>query len=132
MRTFPIGVGEPSDLLVQTLVIDLVWDASVPGRASVGLGEAQAAVAIWLMDRAGFGERFGEGPLGDLVAAADSPLAFGNNIPESSVARSPDRQAAIDVAAARFAALDAAAQQAWLAANWQALRAGSLTLDDLP
>lgn len=38
----------------------------------------------------------------------------------------------IPAAAERFAALEPAEQRAWLEANWDALRTGELTLDDLP
>lgn len=41
-------------------------------------------------------------------------------------------QAQMDAALERFAALPAAEQRAWLEANWAALRAGDLSLDDLP
>ncbi len=41
-------------------------------------------------------------------------------------------QSTMDAARERFAALPAAEQRAWLEANWDALRAGDLTLDDLP
>jgi len=41
-------------------------------------------------------------------------------------------QAQIDAATERFLELDPAARQAWLTANWADLRAGLLTLEDMP
>jgi hypothetical protein len=41
-------------------------------------------------------------------------------------------EAEIDAAVARFAALTPDEQQAWLEANWDALRAGEITLDEMP
>lgn len=41
-------------------------------------------------------------------------------------------QPRMDAARARFAALPEAEQRAWLEANWDALRAGELALEDLP
>lgn len=41
-------------------------------------------------------------------------------------------QSEVDAAAERFAALSPGEQRAWLEANWDALRAGELTLGDLP
>jgi hypothetical protein len=65
---------------------------------------AQDAISIWLADQAGFG------PDLDNFHGVDT---------------------AID-AAKRFSALDPAQQRAWLEANFTALQAGQLTLEDLP
>jgi hypothetical protein len=66
---------------------------------------AQDAIAMWLVEQAGF---------------EDEALPF-LGVPV-------EIEAAVD----RFAALDPAAQRAWLEANFAALRAGELTLEDLP
>ncbi len=130
MRTFPIeaDVGARTDVTAQTVVVDLVWNTSTPGSRAADLGDAQVAMAIWLLNRAGF-----DGRLEDVLAAADrSSGSFGGDPTGANAAASARDQAAIDAAVARFAALDPVAQRAWLEANWADLRAGSLTLDDLP
>ena len=130
MRTFPIeaDVGAQPYLAAQTVVLDLVRDRSARGGGAAGLGDAQAALAIWLLDRAGF-----DGRLEDVTLTADRSLVPPGSNPAGAEADAAARQrSAIDAAVARFAALDAAAQRAWLGANWADLRAGSLTLDDLP
>ncbi len=130
MRTFPIeaDVGVRPDVTAQTVVVDLVWDTSTLGSRAAGLGDAQAAMAIWLMDRAGF-----DGRLEDVLAAADRSLgAFGGHPSGANADASARDRSAIDAAVARFAALDPVAQRAWLESNWADLRAGSLALDDLP
>jgi hypothetical protein len=66
--------------------------------------QAQDAISIWLADQAGFG------PGLDDFEGVDAAIA----------------------AAKRFGALDPAQQQAWLEANFTALQAGQLTLEDLP
>ena len=130
MRTFPIeaDVGAGPGVIAQTVVVDLVQDTSTRGSRAAGLGDAQAAMAIWLLDRAGF-----DGRLEEILAAANRSLgAFGGAPPGANADASGRDRSAIDAAVARFAALDLAAQRAWLEANWADLRAGSLTLDDLP
>ena len=44
----------------------------------------------------------------------------------------PQTEAAVSAAARRFAALSASARHAWLAAHLTALRAGKVTLAQLP
>lgn len=67
-----------------------------------GLSDAQLVIARWMVER------------------ADMSYPFEPAAP------------AIDAAVDRFAALSPDAQRAWLEANWDALRAGTLTLEDLP
>jgi len=52
--------------------------------------------------------------------------------PEYDEAELAAFQPQFNAVVARFAALPAAAQRAWLEANWDELRAGTLTLEDLP
>lgn len=82
----------------------------VPPVPRVSGGDARAAIARWLRLRIG---RAPEGPYSRNCLARsgqDTPCA----------------------AADRFAALDSAAQHAWLIAHFADLRAGRLTLEDLP
>jgi hypothetical protein len=55
-----------------------------------------------------------------------------DNGPGSAGLSTPTQQAQIIVAAAKFAALPSATRDAWLAANLTALKAGTITLAQLP
>ena len=107
---------------------------------------SQLVILYWLAERAGIGEPSGWSR--DDVFANGNPAewAFGYpseapqtrqesehaywfEIDEAVLAAS---QAEIEAAVNRFAALAPDAQRAWLEQNWDALRAGALTLDDLP
>ncbi|MFL5758811.1 MAG: hypothetical protein ACJ789_03685 [Thermomicrobiales bacterium] len=79
-------------------------DQDMPSDGPSDAMQAQDAISIWLADQAGFG------------AGLDN-------------FRGVDAAA---VAAERFADLDPAQQRAWLEANFTALQAGQLSLEDLP
>lgn len=93
----------PGPFVVQHAVADLVHE---PGT---DLNDAQVAIAIWLLDRAG------ESKLG-------LQFFLGRGQPEAE----------ITAAVERFSALSPDAQRAWLAAHYQDLRAGDIAIDDLP
>jgi hypothetical protein len=103
------------DLEVDTIVWQLV---SAPSEGSeVGAAtEAQAALALWLVRQAG-----------DLPATSGTSAAG-----SSAVGSAAAMERRINAAAERFAALDPGQQRAWLAANYSALRAGELALDEMP
>jgi hypothetical protein len=95
------------------------------------LNPAQSAIASWLMDQSGLEWSTAMGVL-------FPPVNEGTPIKEAvdSGMMAPDEAddllAQIELAADRFGALTPEAQHAWLEANFAALRAGDLTLDDLP
>lgn len=107
---------------------------------------SQLAILYWLADRAGIGMPSGWSG-GDVFAIGNpDEWAFGYpsevpqvrhedeysirfEIDEAALAAS---QAEIEAAADRFATLPEVDQRAWLEANWDALRAGKLTLDEWP
>jgi hypothetical protein len=93
----------PGDSAVAFAAFDLVHEQGTD------LNPAQLAIAHWLMGRVG-------------EDASAVPGLFGVGPPDTVVTS----------AAARFAALPAAEQHAWLEENFSALRAGKLTLADLP
>lgn len=104
---FRYGVGffTAYDLALQ---LTRTWSPSA--RYEVG-GEAQMALEIWLMQRAGYAPDCGDG------------TAAGNSVEYA--------QRPCD-AARRFAALAPDAQGAWLTQHYADLRAGKLRLEDLP
>jgi hypothetical protein len=107
---------------------------------------SQLAILYWLAERAGIGTPSGWS--GDDIFATGNPdeWAFGypSEVPqelhetansmrfEIDDAALMAQQADIESAADRFGALPETDQRAWLEANWDELRAGTLTLDDLP
>jgi len=78
------------------------------------MSDAEMVIVGWLLDEAG--------------ANPGMLLHIGPRYQASAVARQQDIEKAID----RFSALPPEQQHAWLEANWDALRAGELTLKDLP
>jgi hypothetical protein len=114
--TLGIMVGERRDIVLATAASGLVIDpASMPTeRASA----AQVAIGRWLMLRAGVSEQWRH--LWLMPASARDLMLTDPLFAE------------IDAAVLRFAALDAAAQRAWLERHFADLRAGRVTLDDLP
>lgn len=94
---------------------------------------SQLVIMAWLFERSGPslpGGSFFGWPSEITVETQD----YGNGM----MGVGPDEEALaafqpqMDAALQRFAALPEAEQRAWLEANWAALRAGELTLDDLP
>jgi hypothetical protein len=82
------------------------------------LTPAQSAIAVWLLHQAGWG------PLHDFEIPACLPTGT------SALSRPIDP--ATLLAADRFAAMTPDEQHTWLTTNIAALRAGSLSLEDLP
>lgn len=72
------------------------------------------AIGVWLMQQSGARPTFF--------------LPWGTTSQEQIISREEALQEAVD----RFAALSSGEQRAWLEANWDALRAAELTLEDLP
>ena len=95
--------------------------AAVNGLSDVfaGVPPAQAAIAVWLLRQAGWE------PTAAFVVG--TCLAF-NSFAEAHARIEPETLRAAD----RFGALPPEEQRAWLEANLAALRAGELTLEDLP
>lgn len=77
-------------------------DSIFPPDGHKGISNVQQVISMWLVERAGM------------------PFPYRSDDP------------AISAAADRFAALPTEAQRAWLELNWDALRAGELTLDQMP
>lgn len=81
----------------------------------------RVVVGSWLLMEAGFGNGT-EQQFGFFVYGVGPDQATGAR----------ELRAKVDAAIARFAALDPAIRHQWLVTNFAALRAGALTLDDLP
>jgi hypothetical protein len=137
-----IGIAEIPEVVTQqpywsdaqsagTLPIDAVWTNTPVGTVlprSLGhgliggddapLNASQNAILTWLAARAG-GE-WSVFPVAELDPVSTDTEAYARY------------EAEVDAAAERFAGLSPEAQRAWLSANWDALRAGTLSLDDLP
>ena len=111
-----------ADRLDLSLVVLLVRGAAQPDSTAAwppwGLTSAQNALARWLAQRVDIDPRrlllttYSYGP-------AETPAT-------------QELEAEIAAAAERFAALDPAAQHAWLAAHLVDLRGGAIALEDLP
>ena len=116
----PGSFGDESSSFVSQLKVEAVHAVVTSGSAYGN--PAQQAVAAALLQNAGIPLAAQPNALGD----TPWPLPFGHR---RQVAAYPPPIAA---AAQRFAALPAAARHAWLAAHLGALRAGQLTLGQLP
>ena len=110
-----------TDTAVETVMVmpmgeALLSDPTDP--AFEGLNASQHAILTWLAEQAG-----GQWFIGR--AAEVSYLQSGQE-------QFAQYRADVDAAVDRFEALSPEDQRAWLDANWDALRAGDLTLEDLP
>jgi hypothetical protein len=66
-------------------------------------------------------------------AGITDPMGLNQYLNETRLAGDPEAfRAEVEAAIARFAALSPEEQRGWLEANWTSLRAGQLTLEDLP
>lgn len=95
---------------------------------------AQSVILTWLSGRVDR-EHEGFGMFNHPAELIGTPVAM-NDGGGYMITVDPDAEAyyarEIRAATDRFAALGPEAQQAWLKANWDALRAGEITLEDLP
>lgn len=85
-----------------------------------GLSKAEQVILAWLIVPVADLERFW------LIGPPE--MAYGEAAPEEIA----EWRAEIEAHAERFAALPAEEQRAWLEANWDALRSGELTLEEMP
>ena len=154
-RTFDlVAAADGSDVLAilpaDSEEVDLVEAAyvaivAVAGQADgflADLNPAQSALALWLMDQAGWAV----GDQGRVITSYGFLVedlfipnqSFDESCGEASTQEGcramPDAtsMAEVRLAADRFGALTPEAQRAWLEANFAALRAGDLSLEDLP
>jgi hypothetical protein len=97
------------------------WYAEIDRTFEAAPREAQDAIALWLLRQAGWED--------ELARLEHSPEPF---VVDESDAGHQARPARVVAAADRFAALPPEQQRAWLEANFAPLRAGELTLEDLP
>jgi len=96
-------------------------EALVPGAMEPGFdgfNASQHAILTWLTERAG----------GTWVIGRAAEIDYGLSTAEEFDGYRAD----VDAAADRFAGLSPDEQRAWLEANWDPLRAGELSLEDLP
>lgn len=123
--------GNASFVVEQVAIGHLFPDASrAGGDRPAAQTPAQAAIGLWLARQAG-----GVGFLTTDIAGYEFPRADGQPSDAEIATWRADVDAIhaeIDAAAERFAALSPEEQRAWLDANWEGLRAGDLTLEDLP
>jgi hypothetical protein len=131
---FSIRTGMSRGLEVTEAYLDIeaesiAWQL-VGGEMFATPTEAQAALALWLVRQAG------DLPATASVSSADASAIESRIIKAALDIRSPTGGAATEqriiAAAERFAALDPAQQRAWLEENYTALRAGDLTLEEMP
>lgn len=125
---FDLSMGETR--FAGWIAYDVVFNLNQSATQCFGLPNiAQYAVAVALVAR------------GDWTFDRPSPMGPGwtceatNFSPTGGIETSPDAaviQADVEVAAKRFATLSIEEQRAWFVENFAALRAGELTLDDLP
>ena len=99
------------------LAIPALFDPSRDGKP---MSAAEQTIAAWLIR---------DLDLQDPAAFLYPPVQAGEPASDAAI---ETWRADIDAAADRFAALSLEEQRAWLEANWDALRAGTLNLEDLP
>lgn len=130
-------------LLYGYVLPELVQDPSRP--LGYEMGSAQYVIGAWLLQEAGVSreaatQRYTLSPL-SYVQVIDEARAAGvtdhvqldRYLAETSASADlAGFESAIVAAIDRFAALTSEDRRAWLDANWDALRAGELTLEDLP
>lgn len=121
-----------SGAMGQALFPSPIWLNSEGYDSECDHTPAQAAIVQWLVRQAG-----GRGYTAFEIVGLEHPIAGPNDPPSEQAMQAywqelEDIQAEINAAAERFAALPQDEQRAWLSANWDALRAGELTLEDLP
>lgn len=124
-------------LIPFTLVMDLVVHPALPAgqRVAGPPGTASYVVGEWLVRRVGGDQADESGAMPveifDLLPEV-APLRCDETgcAPDESQYRALRQE--FDAAVARFSALDPATRRAWLEANWADLRAGRLTMEDLP
>lgn len=95
---------------------------------------SQLVILEWLAARTGLGH-INPGFFGWPSEVPTSPERIEGNIyfpPKPDEAAVASFELQLDAAVAHFASLPEAEQRAWLEANWDELRAGTLTLEDLP
>lgn len=122
----------------QALFPSPIWLSSEGYDSEYDHTPAQAAIRSWLVQQAGgpqfltfefvgveapnFGPGFDGQPAGPSIE--EQLQAYWDEVERI--------QADVEAAAERFAMLPAEEQRAWLEANWDALRAGDLALEELP
>lgn len=125
--------------IYSTLLRELLHDFSAPlGHET---GSAQWVIGAWLIEEAGLSQSDSNGTLllrpAPPTARVDAARA--NGVTDymalqqyADVQVGPEYVNSLHAAVDRFAALSPEQQRAWLEANWDDLRAGNLTLEDLP
>lgn len=103
---------------IETVLVRQMGHALMGGEFEP-LNASQNAILTWLAEQAG-----GEWSI-EPVAEEIDPMTQDTGAYQRY-------EADVDAAADRFAALSPEEQQAWLGANWDALRSGELTLEDVP
>lgn len=114
--TLPLNAGWTETPIEIVLVKEM--GPALVGRDFEPLNMSQNAILTWLAEQAG--ERWFIGQAAEIDPVTADAGAWNAYATE------------VDVAAERFAALSPEEQRAWLEANWDALRSGELTLEDLP
>jgi hypothetical protein len=128
-RGDPYGLGIAEAFLAHeagSVALQLLHAPTLDGEPLGPATDAQVALALWLVRQAGDLPTGARLSMDDLTV--EKWLMSQTGIP-SDAQGSEQRIAA---AAERFAALTPAKQRAWLEENYSALRAGELTLEDLP
>lgn len=145
-NTIYLYVHDAQDLefhVTTTVLRELMHDQN--GQWMQQTGSAQYVVLAWLLQQAGISRQEASEmhylrPL-PLVQATDDAIAMGvtdpmelNRFFETNTSQGDVSafEAEIDAAIARCVALPEAERRTWLEENWNDLRAGNLTLEDLP
>lgn len=118
-------------------LMERLFGGDLSGVGGMSIDSAQIAILVWMMEQAELA------PLLFMYVNSDAgidpwsaAIRDGSVLTDHDVARWEARQdrlqVDVDAAADRFAMLSPDEQRAWLVANWDALRAGELTLEELP
>jgi len=127
------GIGQQYGLISSVAAIfPIPGDSSQHGQRPA----AQVVIMEWLVQQSSLGlpSLVGSGWFGWPSEVSVSPQDYGNEM--TGIGQDQTEMAAfqprMDAAREQFAALPENEQRVWLEANWDALRAGELTLEDLP
>lgn len=135
----PDVLGSAGDRLLhlEFPLMERLFGGTFSAAGGMSIDSAQIAILTWLMEQAGLNPDLFRYVNADSGMDPWSAAMRDGTAPTDQEIAAWEREQArlradVDAVAERFAALSPEEQRVWLEANWDALRAGDLTLEDLP